>query len=87
MAILIRKLTERQQEELDKAKQLFDEKTDSKTVLKMIESFAEMVEKEKVMRLQNAELSRKLNKYKETYNQIKWNLDVLGDDEDDSEYY
>ncbi len=38
MAILIRKLTERQQEELDKAKQLFDEKTDSKTVLKMIES-------------------------------------------------
>ena len=85
MAILIRKLTESQKEELDKAKKLFDEKTDSKTVLKMIESFAEMMEKAENRLKENVELRRQLKAHKETFNQIKWNLDVLGDDE--SKFY
>lgn len=87
MAILIRKLTENQQEELDKAKTLFNEKTDSKTVLRMIEGFAEMMETAEKRLKENVELRRQLKKHKETYKQIKWNLDVLGDDKDDSEFY
>ncbi|ADF53004.1 MAG: hypothetical protein CMP13_09740 [Zunongwangia sp.] len=87
MAILIRKLTENQEEELEKAKTLFNEKTDSKTVIRMIEGFAEMMETAEKRLKENVELRRQLKQHKETYKQIKWNLDVLGDDEDDSEFY
>ena len=85
MAILIRKLTENQEEELEKAKTLFNEKTDSKTVIRMIEGFAEMMETAEKRLKENVELRRQLKQHKETYKQIKWNLDVLGDDE--SEFY
>ena len=87
MAILTRKLTENQEEELEKAKTLFNEKTDSKTVIRMIEGFAEMMETAEKRLKENVELRRQLKQHKETYKQIKWNLDVLGDDEDDSEFY
>ena len=87
MAILIRKLTENQEEELEKAKTLFNEKTDSKTVIRMIEGFAEMMETAEKRLKENVELRRQLKQHKETHKQIKWNLDVLGDDEDDSEFY
>lgn len=88
MNIIIRDLSEKQEEAMQKAKVSLNEKTNSKAILKMLENYAndQIALKKAIQRFQNAE--RELRMYKETIKQIQWNIESgLPDEEDESEFY
>jgi predicted nucleic acid-binding Zn-ribbon protein len=87
MGILIRELTEDQIKALDLVKDKYQEKTNSKAVMAFLNNFEDRENEHKRMQAEYREMKRRNNKLEETFKQIKWNLDVLGDDEDDSEFY
>lgn len=87
MGILIRELTEEQSKGLEMVKESFQEKTNSKAVLAFLENFQSKEDEYKRMKAEYWEMKRRNHKLEETFKQIKWQVELLGDDEDDSEYY
>lgn len=88
MAILIRELTEEQENGLKAAKKAFYEKTNSQAVLRLLEKFEKDQEELRKLRIEKENIARELNQYKETFKQIKWQMETgLPTVEDESQFY
>lgn len=69
--ILIRDLSEDQQEKLERLRESFGEKTASKTVLYLIDKFEGLMEEVRRARIEKSNIQEKSNSLQEFYDTIK----------------